>query len=363
MKPLEYFTESSGIFPGRNLPVFAKLEYLINVSKKSSAVLPPIGMFGSASVGKTTTAKLLADYSNHTFIYINCAELSKMDDLISTSLSYSAYSDTYTGPDGKKIYFSNSPVLILLDEAHKLPSKMQTSFLTLLDPNELSGVYSGKSTSINYACTGFVFATTNKSSLCSPLVSRLVSCNFISYAVYDIGKIISMSHTLFSDYVLQILAKCSKLLPRVALQYADMLYQIYGDNPSDEDMADFLGGYLIMTSEGLDSIDIQILDLLKSSTSTLSQSDLSDKILCENILNHLSLKAELSESEQHKKINAESILQALRAKKTTYAPKSCLDIMIACNTIDKQNMMERISYLVELNKVKKTTKGIIYNDS
>ena len=363
MKQLEYFTEESGIFPGRNLPVFSKLDYLINISKKSSSVLPSIGMFGSASVGKTTTAKLLADYAKHTFIYINCAELSKMDDLVSTSMSFASYSEKYSNPAGGYTHFSSSPVLILLDEAHKLPGKMQTSFLSLLDPNQHNKVYTSKQTSIDYGYTGFIFATTNRSSLCSPLVSRLVPCNFIPYALYDIGKIVSMSHPQFSDTVLETLAKCSKLLPRVALQYADMLYQIYGESPSNEDMSDFLGGYLFMTTEGLDSTDVEILESLKSPTATLSHSDLSDKILCENLIKNLSAKPELSESEVYKKLNAESVLQALEAKKSTYAPKSYLDLMISCNIIDKQNMMERISYLLELNKIKKTTKGIIYNDS
>ena len=138
---LNVFNEANGIFAGINAPLFNQLEYLMATSKKANIPLPSLGLFGEASTGKTTTAKIIAKEMKFPFLLLNSADitLKNINAKIANYFIETLPKETLVPgpfPDPFKLLWSYEvkvPCVVLLDEAHELSKEVQTYLLSLLD--------------------------------------------------------------------------------------------------------------------------------------------------------------------------------------------------------------------------------------
>lgn len=357
-KQLKYFSESAGIFPGRNYPAFSKLEYLIDILNNKNRI-NHIGLFGSASVGKTTASQIFAKEVNAEFIYINCASFTNTSQLIDLLLASTAFpskpkidlatNQKYIAPDNR--------VVICFDEAHMLSKKLQNELLSALDPNTLwTGLNNPKTKlKVCLSSTSCLFATTNKSRLLGPLVSRLVSVIFIPYEAYDMEQILETKFPDLSSAARQAIAQSSKYVPRAAIKNAEMLIDISGFTPDEFELRSFFSDFLHVSLNGLDAIDASILEFLAADKEEASMQPLIDA----NI-RLLETNPNLSNAEKETLLATNNMLQQIDTSKlsTKNGKKSYNDIMVACNIIDKQEVIDRVSYLCSLQLVKRGPNGI-----
>ena len=368
---LSLFNEANGIYPGTNTPQFTQLEYLLNTSKNVNISMPSLGLFGEASTGKTTTAKLLAMGGDYHFLNLNSSQLTintlntTICNPIYKNLTYNEYIITKENSNSF-VFETKRPILILLDEAHKLSKSLQTFLLTAIDnKGPLFDIDIMHECSINTNNIIWVFATTDSSKLLYSLSTRLFNVIFDQYTVEDIMNIIKLHYKNIEEGGLKYLANCSKLVPRIALRYADQLIKTNTeDNISNFKVEKFITGFLNMNLMGIDSIDKRILLYLYNNKKIASPSDIVLLTGFKNTLNRLEQKSLLSLTE-HKEYNKCLFNISRLSQKidiTEYITKSRQDISLSCRILDLADLEIRLSFLEKLGMVIKTPKGIVLKE-
>jgi len=359
---LSIFNESNGVYCGSNGPQFQQIEYMVTNSVLTNTQIPNLGLFGSASVGKTMSAKLIAKYSNYHFLYLNSVTLNikNINSILFNALSSLCGNDWSYKFDNrtpnKTICFSNKPILILLDEAHELNKNVQTILLSSL---EEKGPFYINNNEVTFDTSNitWIFATTDSSKLLYPLVTRLNTIIFDNYTKEDIANIIALKYKNIDPDGRLLLARCSKLVPRIALRYSEQINNTYISNITKENIIEYIKNTLNMTEDGLDNIDKKILLYLNNKK--INSQD-------ETILKFLNTEKEKLENNnltsiRHKEYNSIRFKITVLENKVNnaeYIVKSRQDISLGCRILDLQDLEIRLSYL-EINKyIEKTNKGI-----
>lgn len=370
---LKIFNESNGIFPGINTPQFTQLEYLLTTSKQANIPLPSLGLFGEASTGKTTSAKLLAAKMECPFLLLNSADItmsnlnSKIAKHFWTSLNELETTVTYN-PVPLSNYFAFKtvkPCIVLFDEAHELPKDVQTYLLSTIDnKGPLVDLIENKEKTLDTSNVSWIFATTDSSKLLYPLTTRLFPIIFDQYTADDIMDMISLKYPNIEYAGLKYLANCSKLVPRVALRYADQLTKMHPQSKVQvQQVESFIKGFLNMELTGIDGTDKRILLYLANNKKSINPSDEVLLTGFKSTLARLEAKgiSNLSSAE-HKEYNKcrfnISMLEQ-RINTAEYVAKSRQDISLACRILDLNDLETRLSFLEKLSMVNKTPKGIM----
>jgi Holliday junction resolvasome RuvABC ATP-dependent DNA helicase subunit len=366
---LTIFTEANGVYAGTNTPQFTQLEYLVTTATKTKTQIPSLGLFGEASTGKTSSAKLLAHAAGYRYLYFNASSLSlanfyktisapvidMMVEKKDCKVRGRAFERVY-------VYESQTPFLILIDEAHDLSKDLQTLFLSLLDQKDVLNPNEEVNT-ISIKNVTFVFATTDSSKLLYPLTTRLFNITFDQYSTEDIMNIVRMKYKLISNGGLKIIAQCAKLVPRVALSYAEQLTNMHPDKPiTEEQVEEFAKKALAMETNGIDAIDKRILLYLSNNKKKIAPVDEISLQAFRKVVARFEKKGidKLSSSE-HKEYNRTMFNVAMLEHKLNtaeYVAKSRQDISLACRVLDLGDLEKRLSYLEKLGFVTKTSKGI-----
>lgn len=368
--PLTVFSETNGIYSGINTPKFTQLEYLIKLAKTSSVKPPNLGLFGEASSGKTTTVRLLAKELGYPLYTFNGA-LVKFDELNEQLIkllipSNKAESLFYTTEVGQRIFTPETTSVVFFDEAHKLDKTVQNLLLTILvDKGPLHPINS----TIDTEKILFVFATTDSSKLIYPLTTRLFPIVFDQYTRQDISGIISLKFPKICLEGRLVLADCSKLVPRKAIQFSETLVALHPQKEQIvlDDVVTFVEKFLNMETNGIDSIDKRILLYLSNNKKKIQPVDEISLKYAKEALERLETKlanAPLS-AKEHREYNAARFQVAILTQKIStaeYAPKSRQDISLACRLLDENDLEERLSFLEKLSMVEKTSKGILLNE-
>jgi len=372
---LTIFNESNGIYPGVNEPQFAQLEYLINTTKEVNTIMPSLGLFGEASTGKTMTANIIAKEVDCNFVFLNGTELSldALNDTLYDTIGYSLdYGKTFIDINENMDYRIQwrktvKPLVVLLDEAHALPKGTQTALLSIID-NKGPLINDTDRCSVITDNMTWIFATTDSSKLLYPLTTRLFPIIFDQYSPEDIMNIIKMKYKTISDTGLRYLANCSKLVPRVALRYAEQLTKI---NPTeqvpDAKVEAFIKGFLNMELTGIDPIDKRVLLYLANNKKAVNPSDEVLLTGFKSTLARLEKKGvnNLSSAEHREYnkclFNISNLEQTINSAE--YIAKSRQDISLACRCLDMNDLETRLSFLEKLNMVSKTPKGIMLSEA
>jgi len=160
--------------------VVKKLEFYV-ASHSPETPIPTMLFTGSEGLGKTLTAHLLADALGRRIVEINCGGIDDRERLFNDIFLTQVH--------------GNSPVTLLLDEAHKMPSDVATELLTITAPNnDFINVIDYKITSIEFDMRKFniILATTDANRLLRPLVNRCEEIYFNLYSHSDLMKILKL---------------------------------------------------------------------------------------------------------------------------------------------------------------------------
>lgn len=370
------FTADHGIYPGVNAPQFMQLEYLVH-----QEVIPNIGLFGEASTGKTTAVSVLKTVFH--------GGRAKIVSLLGTSLTLESLNSQVVEMLKEKRNLNPSQALIdsreevysvwgydkliiFIDEAHDMPKKLQTQLLTVFDrmKEEPKSAFINSSTrdffTFSLKNAFFILATTDTSRLIYPLVTRLQSVTFDQYSKDDIQNIIYIKYPTISEEAREVLANCSKLVPRVACRLAEQLTSFHkGVTMIDKEQAIlFAKNFLNMEENGIDSIDKRILLYLANHKKKIEPVDLISLNINKENKERLEKKMTLTNSER-KDLNRATFQVAILENKIStaeFTPKSRQDISLACRILDLNDLEARLTFLEKLSLVDKTPQGILLNE-
>lgn len=155
-----------------NSHAVAKLKLLSADAAISCGKLPHMGFFGPSGYGKTTLARITANYVKRRFVYINSVAVKK-------SIIFRAI---IKDPEN-----TMHGAVVLLDECHRLPGPIQDNMLSLLEePSLLVTSYEDEIIRDELQDhISFIFATTHAGYLRDAILSRLEMIELHAYSLIE----------------------------------------------------------------------------------------------------------------------------------------------------------------------------------
>ena len=159
-----------------NSQAVAKVKLLSSDAANNSGKLPHMGFFGAPGHGKTMLSRIVANYVDRRYVYINCVA-------IKTPMTFRGI---ITHPDNNA-----HGAVVVLDEAHRLPGTIQDNMLSVLEhPAQLVTTYRNQIIRDNLPDhISFILATTHAGELRDALLTRLESVEFHSYSLEEMKTI------------------------------------------------------------------------------------------------------------------------------------------------------------------------------
>lgn len=422
MEQLKYFTKENNFYPGTNTPQFKNLEFWIGsnldwINEKDKlkcsepwtwheyykfmpSSIVSLGLFGEASAGKTSALRLAGKILGRPIITFNGAQFvnSSFEETIFNELfdktnfkfakagEKACYDYGTCLVEGTKNRNLFADVIIFIDECHELPRKIQTKLLSLLEgpvseriitvdyceklvtanPKLKSLLASGCLTKNDFSrdiiLNGviFAFATTDPSKLLQPLVTRLHRVVFDQYTLDDVVNIIKIKYPAAESAGVELLAKCSKFIPREAIRMAEQIQTVY-KSLTKESCSAYLTGVINMDFNGLDSVDYRLLRFLIGNKKELSTRQKIDLETNKGILAFLLTKQTKTDAEHKAYLRALAVVSTLTTiQEGEFTPKGKDDVAMSCGLYDNKDVDRRLSYMQSLGLVDKTSRGIIY---
>jgi len=155
-----------------------KLKFYLH-SHCQASPLPTLLFSGSHGLGKTYTAKILAENMGRRFVEVNCEMIQTTKDFVESVLFERVLGD--------------SPVTILLDEAHRLSKEVSTALLSMLAPSKNSiNLFHYKNVPISYDMSkiNVIMATTDAFRIFKPLLNRCEKIYFDHYPPNELFRIL-----------------------------------------------------------------------------------------------------------------------------------------------------------------------------
>lgn len=222
---------------------------------KQTGVLPFLMFNGQRGIGKTEFARAVGAASKKVFIEVNSSSIKN-----------------------EKMFFEqlmpqiqDTECIVLLDEAHELPRKLVTAFLTIFNTEKKNVVYFTYQDSeykFDFTKMSFIFATTELDRLFAPFKDRLTIVDFVPYSNDEVKRIIQkrIPDVKFDSGVLNEIATTIRGNARSAVKRAKEIEMFCEakNNPSFslEDWQSLCHKANINT-RGLSNTELQILSSLK----------------------------------------------------------------------------------------------------
>ncbi len=376
LNTLSVFTPDNGIIGGINKSNFKRIELwlqTINENPGQPSTTPNVlGLFGPASVGKTTAASITAKALGQPLVTLNSAALDQ------SSLWESIYLNTKElYPEGRmhnvvtpfyKTYNERFYALIncaiLFDECHELTNKSQGQLLSVLD-GSLKTVNNviNKKYNLYLENITWIFSTTDSGKLLYPFSTRLHSVILNEYTERDIVEIVRLKFPVLTDDPILVLTRAAKLVPRIAIDLAKQYVSIFKPIGYNRKTALSYVNSVLQTNEyGLDSTDNKILTMLKESKSPLPKSKQMEKNLLVKKLSGFTAIQDPSEKELAESIKLQKALEEYIEYETTspYMARSRQDISMYCRLYDMRDLEIRLSYMEKIGFIAKTKSGILW---
>lgn len=331
---------------GENDEAFTTLEHVVNRMRTTGST-GHLCLYGPASAGKTASAQRVARALGREFRFLDAQSLSApgAEGIVEAlkppsnpraflkDLAWQAVLDT----ELNLIQLVLAPVVLFIDEAHRLPASTQAALLTMMEDPYVLRIPNG---ALNFMNVCFVLATTDPSRLSEPLRTRTLEVEFSAYSTRTVAEIVSSSIELSPD-VAQRIAVASGGVPRRALAIANTL----GEDATEENLRVMFG----IDEHGLDKTDRRILDILKQHVQLPSPAKIQEaKLLVESHANG-------------RRVAMDVLARActLLSEMTVPKPLSRKALAHSLGIQDMGDLERRISKLRTMGMVFTTTQGIV----
>jgi Holliday junction resolvasome RuvABC ATP-dependent DNA helicase subunit len=222
---------------------------------KATSILPFLMFSGQRGIGKTEFARAVGVACKKTFYEVNSSSIKSEKQFFEQLMPQ----------------IQGTECLIFLDEAHELPKKLVTAFLSILNTEKKTVVhytYQDVEYTFDFAQMSFIFATTEMDRLFAPFKDRLTVVDFVPYTNSEVKDIIKkrIPDVKFAAGVLDDIATTIRGNARSAVKRAKEIEMFCEakNNPdfSSEDWTSLCHKANI-NKRGLSNTEIQILSALK----------------------------------------------------------------------------------------------------
>lgn len=187
-------------------------------------------LFGPASCGKTTLAKLFARTVELPFVEVSPKSVKCMDDLLKLI-------DRTLNVEGvplvevvRRDYYVLPPCIIFLDEVHAMSDGVVQGLLKATEHSDgVMVTESGKTVNCHNVC--WMLATTDEGRLFDAFRTRFSPVNLKYLGKADIAKIIKLANPEFADDVCALVAHYNSRVPRKALEFARYMKMVQAMEP------------------------------------------------------------------------------------------------------------------------------------
>ncbi|WP_457627639.1 Holliday junction DNA helicase RuvB C-terminal domain-containing protein [Persephonella sp.] len=262
----------------RKIKTFVKHAYKQSPKKLAKNII----FTGEASTGKTYLSKLIAKALKLPFFAISAPALDSLDTLLERmelTLKENNLNLEKIGESGGLPVVKFPPMVVFIDEAHKLKPKLQQELLTALEPKDR------KAYTLKYIAdlsdVTFLFATTDKGDLINPLKTRLTFIELKPYKKEEVIQILRKNYPDLPEEVLERIAIAGRLIPRVALELASDLIiesEAYNVKPTLELLENSILKVNGIDEIGLNEKDRKYLEILSKADRELGISNIANQL-------------------------------------------------------------------------------------
>lgn len=214
-------------------------------------------IFGPASSGKTTLARLYARTVDLPFVEVSPKAVKTMDDLFREIDRVLTLEGVPVVEVVRRNYHVLPPCVIFIDEVHALAKAVEQGLLKATEYNDATLVTeSGKTINCHNVC--WIIATTDEGKLFDAFRTRFSPVNLRYLSRADIGRIVKLANPDFTDEVAGLVAHYNSRIPRKALEFARYMKLVRGMDPA-RTWADV--AQEVAADEGIDQFGMQEVHL------------------------------------------------------------------------------------------------------
>ena len=222
---------------------------------KATSILPFLMFSGQRGIGKTEFARAVGAACKKTFYEVNSSSIKSEKQFFEQLMPR----------------IQGTECLIFLDEAHELPKKLVTAFLSIFNTEKKTVVYytyQDVEYTFDFAQMSFIFATTEMDRLFAPFKDRLTVVDFVPYSNSEVKDIIKkrIPDVKFAAGALDEIATTIRGNARSAVKRAKEI-EMYCEakNNPDFSLEDWkeLCHKANINKRGLSNTEVQILTALK----------------------------------------------------------------------------------------------------
>ncbi len=176
-------------------------------------------LFGPASCGKTTLAKMFAGVLELPFVEVSPKSVKSMDDVFTVISRVLAEEQVPLVEVLRPNHYKMPPSIIFFDEVHAVSQSVVDGLLKATEHSDGTLVTeNGKTINCHNVC--WMLATTDEGKLFDAFRTRFSSVNLKYLPKKDIAKIVRLANPDFSDEVCNLVSHYNSRVPRKALEFA-----------------------------------------------------------------------------------------------------------------------------------------------
>lgn len=221
-------------------------------------------IFGPASAGKTTLARIYADVVKLPFVEISPKGVKNVNDVFDLINSVLTNHGIGLVEDVSRNYCL-PPTVIFIDEVHAIPDGIIQGLLKATEFND-SLMMTENGRVLNTFAATWIIATTDEGKLFDAFRTRFSPVHLQYLPKSDIAKIVKKANPDLSDEVCIIVASYNPRVPRKALEFArymQMYKQMHVDK-SWEDVARSVANDEGINEYGFHELEVKVLNCLKA---------------------------------------------------------------------------------------------------